>query len=50
MKKDLVKKGSRPARTRAEKLVWAVMSVEIPSRKVLRDQNATATNMRIQSA
>ena len=50
MKKDLVKKRLRPARIRAEKLVWAAMSVKMPSKKVQREQNATATNMRIQSA
>ena len=50
MKKDLVKKRLRPARIRAEKLVWASISVKMPSKKVQREQNATATNMRIQSA
>ena len=44
------KKRLRPARIRAEKLVWAAMSVKMPSKKVQREQNATATNMRIQSA
>ena len=50
IKKDLVKKRLRPARIRAEKLVWAAMSVKMPSKKVQREQNATVTNMRIQSA
>ena len=50
MKKDLVKERLRPARIRAEKLVLAAMFAKMPSRKVQKEQNATARSMRIQSA
>ena len=43
MKKDLVKKRLRPARIRAEKLVWAAMSVKMPSKKVQRDAQQQTT-------